>query len=122
MANEKEKGVYRMGFTLAVFTDIAGAFNNLSFEVATKAMKSKKISKEIRRWDEQYLQNRTSIMELKGIAKKNAIKAGYPQGGILSILLWSLAFDLLLGKFHKGRVMCIGFADDGTLLINGKDK
>ena len=82
IVNEIEKGVLRRGYTLAVFTDIAGAFDNLSFDAASKAMKSKKISGEIQRWYEQYLQNRTSVMELKGIAKKIAIKTGCPQGGV----------------------------------------
>ena len=68
-----------------------------------------------------YLRNRTSTVELKGIAREISIETGCPQGGILSVLLWNVAFDMLLSKFTKGRVRCIGFADDGTLLINGKD-
>ena len=37
------------------------------------------------------------------------------------MLLWNITFDMLLSKFTKGRVRCIGFADDGTLIISGKD-
>ena len=42
--NEVEKGVLRRGYTLAVFLDVAGAFNNLSFQAAEKALKNKKIT------------------------------------------------------------------------------
>ena len=121
IVNEIEKGTHRRGYTLAVFLDVAGAFDNLSFTAADKALKSKKVNEEIRKWYLGYLQNRTSIIELKNISREIAIKTGCPQGGILSVLLWNIAFDQLLGKFRKGRVVCIGFADDGTLLIHGKD-
>ena len=54
------------------------------------------------------------------MARKIAIKTGCPQGGILSVLLWNICFDMLLVKFSEGRVHCIGFADDGTLIIHGE--
>ena len=119
--NEIEKGIHRRGYTLAVFLDVAGAFDNLSFDAADKALKSKKVNEQIRKWYLGYLKNRTSIIDLKNVSREIAIKTGCPQGGILSVLLWNVAFDQLLGKFCKGRVLCIGFADDGTLLIHGKD-
>ena len=68
-----------------------------------------------------YLKHRTSTTQLNGLARKISIKTGCPQGGILSVLLWNICFDMLLSKFTKGRVRCIGFADDGTLIIYGKD-
>ena len=121
IVNEIEKGTLRRGYTLAVFLDVAGAFDKLSFEAAKKALKCKQIKKEIKTWYLQYLENQTSIIELKNISRKIEIKTGCPQGGILSVLLWNITFDTLLKKITKGRVKCIGFADDGTLLIHGRD-
>ena len=119
--NEIEKGTLGNGFTIAVFFDCAGAFDNLSYKAAEKALKKKQIQPKIIRWYMNYLKNRTSTFELKGIAREISIETGCPQGGILSVLLWNVAFDMLLSRFTKGRVRCVGFADDGTLLISGKD-
>ena len=44
---------------------------------------------------------------------------GCPQGGVLSVIIWSLVFDKLLKKFKTGRVKCIGYADDACLTIHG---
>ena len=48
-----------------------------------------------------------------------AIKTGTPQGGILSVILWNLSFDILLQRLKGKKVKVIGFADDGALLIHG---
>ena len=37
------------------------------------------------------------------------------------MMLWNIVFDMLLRKFNRTRVKAIGFADDGDLLIHGKD-
>lgn len=65
LVSEIEKGVLLRGYTLAVFTDIKGPFDNLSFEAEKKALKSKQISKYMIKWYTQYLENRTSTIELK---------------------------------------------------------
>jgi hypothetical protein len=116
-----EKGVLRNGFTLGVFLDVEGAFDNLSYAAAKKALTKKGVKTEIKTWYLQYLKNRTSIIELKGITRRIEIENGCPQGGILSVVLWNMAFDGLLAYFKTGRVRCVGFADDGVLLIHGKD-
>ena len=69
----------------------------------------------------QYISNRSSFIELKGLIREIEIEAGTPQGGILSVMLWNIVFDMLLRKFNRTRVKAIGFADDGDLLIHGKD-
>ena len=110
--SEIEKGVLKGNHTLAVFLDVSSAFDKLSFKAAQKAMKAKGMSEEIRTWYQQYLENRISILELKGAVREIEIKSGTPQGGILSVILWNMAFDLLLKKLGKGKVKVIGFADE----------
>lgn len=119
--NKIEKGTTKGGYSMAIFLDCAGAFDNLSFAAAARALKIKKVNKTIATWYNNYLQNRVSSVELNGITREISIKSGCPQGGILSVLLWNICFDQLLSKFTTGRVRCIGFADDGTLIIHGKD-
>ena len=97
-----------------------GAFDNLSFSAAKKALKAKGVDKTIRKWYLDYLCNRTSIVDLKGVIRQIEIEMGTPQGGIISVILWNMAFDLLLNRFRQGRVKSVGFADDLNLLITGK--
>ena len=118
---EIEKGTIRGNYALGVFLDVSAAFDKLSFKAARKAMKKKGIPPEIADWYQQYLENRISIIELKGHVKEIEIKSGTPQGGILSVILWNLAFDLLLKKLSNKQVKIIGFADDGALIIHGKN-
>ena len=61
------------------------------------------------------------MIELKGHIKEIEIKSGTPQGGILSVILWNLAFDILLNRLSNKKVKVIGFADDGALIIHGKN-
>ena len=56
---------------------------------------------------------------IKGVQENRQLVMGCPQGGVLSVLIWSLVFDELLNKFSKGKLKCVGYADDGCLLIEG---
>ena len=40
LVNELERGYYQKGYTMAVFTDIEGAFDNLSFDAYMSAVRS----------------------------------------------------------------------------------
>ena len=58
---------------------------------------------------------------MKGTRSIKRIKKGTPQGGVLSPLIWNLAFDDLLSQFDEGPVHIKGFADDAALLICDPD-
>ena len=109
-----------MNFALATFIDIASAFDRLDPDAAIKAMVDKNISPHIIKWYGSYLKNRVSDVSLKGINKMSKLSMGCPQGGVLSVLIWILAFDGLLHQFKDGdSVKCVGYADDGCLIIEG---
>ena len=97
--------------------DVSAAFHKLSFKAAQKAMAQKKVDKEILEWYQQHLENRISIVEFRGVISEIEMKSGTPQGGILSVILWNMAFDLLLKKLKCKKVKVIGFADDGALIV-----
>ena len=97
--NYIEKGLRKRNFALATFIDIASAFNRLDPDAAIKAMADKNISPPIIKWYGSYLKNRVSDVTLKGIDKMSNLSMGCPQGGVLSVLIWILAFDGLLDQF-----------------------
>jgi hypothetical protein len=45
---------------------------------------------------------------------------GCLQGGVLSLLLWSLVMDDLVWGLNNNGYYTVGYADDTAILINGK--
>ena len=118
-----EKGLLRNKFTLGVFIDIAGAFNNLNTEKALMAMKNRGIPGYLVSWFESFVTNRTAQSELLGAKTIRKLNMGTPQGGVLSPLFWNIPFDELLVTLNNiPGITAIGFADDLVLLITGVDE
>ena len=121
MVNEIERSITRKQYALGIFLDISGAFDNLDPRAATRGMAAKGISKTITKWYGHYLHNRYVYTSLNGATASRQLTRGTPQGGVLSPVVWNLAFDELLDLFSTGPVKIIGFADDAALVILGQD-
>ncbi len=111
-----ESAIVNEKVALATFLDIEGAFDNLDTNSAIKAMKDHCIDEKIISWCSQYLKNRISSVEYGTRTSHRLLTRGTPQGGVLSPILWNLAFDALLKKFDKGPVEIYGYADDACLI------
>jgi hypothetical protein len=116
-----EAGMLRKEYTLGVFLDIAGAFNNLSFESAIKSMRDRKFPLKIVDWYKNFLYNQESTYELNNNFYTRSLSKGCPQGGVLSPLVWNTNFDPILEELNVGLVKVIGFADNACLLITGRE-
>jgi ribonuclease HI len=109
----------RQKYVLTVFIDIASAFDRLDPKAGAKALRDRGIDENIVKWYENYLLNRISKVDIKGETAERDLRLGCPQGGILSVLLWNLAFDDLLKLYVNDNLTIIGYADDGCLIIEG---
>ena len=116
--NQVEKGLLNRSYTLACFIDISSAFDRLDPDKAIKALIDKGIPKSIALWYKDYLKMRFLSITIKGITVRKCTSIGCPQGGVLSTILWNVAFDNLLNLFNNDRVICVGYADDGSLLLS----
>jgi hypothetical protein len=114
-----EAGLLRQEHTLGVFLDIAGAFNNLSFESALSSMRDRKFPPKIVDWYRNFLYNQESTCEINNKFYTRALSKGCPQGGVLSPLVWNINFDPILEELNTGPVKVVGFADDACFLITG---
>ncbi|MCF6239054.1 MAG: hypothetical protein L3J79_09665 [Candidatus Marinimicrobia bacterium] len=119
MVNGIESAIHRDQFALGVFLDISGAFDNLDPQAGIAGMRRKGLPNFIVDWYAHYLLNRSIEVELKGVEGSRGLTLGTPQGGVLSPLIWNLAFDELLDLFEVGPARIIGFADDAGLLVSG---
>ena len=116
-----ESAITRGQYCLGVFLDISGAFDNLSIDAAIAGLRKRDIDPVIVDWYAFYLKNRTISANLNGIEIHRKLTRGTPQGGVLSPLVWNLAFDELLETCNCGPVKAVGFADDACLLIRSPD-
>ena len=123
VVDEAQKGILRKEFTLGVFIDIEGAFNNLNTKKALGAMRNRGFPSNLVSWYESFVTNRVVNSELFGGKIKRKINQGTPQGGVLSPLCWNVPFDELLNILNEcNGIKAIGFADDLVILINGIDE
>jgi len=106
-------------YCLGVFLDIQGAFDNINPLSVVDGMGRKHIDKRIINWYKHYLENRSIEIEYRGTTTHRLLTRGTPQGGVLSPMMWNLAFDSLLDLFKDGLVKCYGYADDAALIISG---
>ena len=115
-----ENGMGKKKATLAIFADIAGAFDSVTGEAIIEAMIKRKVNSNIIAWYEQYIANRVATLNIQATKVVMSLSRGCPQGGCLSTLAWNLVFDELLISFKKHGVDIIGFADDACLLVTGE--
>ena len=121
--DEVEKGLLRREFTLSVFIDIKGAFNNLKTEKALISMRKRGFPDHLVSWYESFVTNRVINSELLGSKVKRKLFLGTPQGGVLSPICWNVPFDELLAILNQcPGIKAIGFADDLVILANGIDE
>ena len=67
------------------------------------------------RWYKNFLLNRRTFVDIKGIKIARKLFYGTPQGGILSPLIWNLIMDDLLVKLRNQDVHIVPYADNLSL-------
>lgn len=107
-------------YTIATFMDIAGAFDNVSFNAINNSIEKLNVSKQVSSWIKHMLSHRYITIDLNG--SKMTVKAtrGTPQGGVISPMLWICIMDALLRSLHQCGYKAVGYADDLTILCQGK--
>ena len=74
------------------------------------------VDRTIVRWVKATLEGRRAIATLGSFSRSVAVSREYPQGCVLSPLLWCLVVDELLERLSRGGVYAQVYADDICLL------
>ena len=119
MVSKVENAICNGKYALCVFLDIQGAFDNVSPEAVLRGMENKGISDRFCRWYEHYLMNRTITVKHNGVTLHRSLTLGTPQGGVLSPVMWNLAFESYLELFQGSLIHVDEFVDDAALLLVG---
>ena len=78
MVDNIERSTLRGEYALAVFLDIAGAFDNLSLPAAVEGMTQAKLPANIQAWYTDYLMHRVAEADIQGCSKTVLLTQGTP--------------------------------------------
>ncbi len=121
VVDKAEQGLLNKEYTLAVFLDIKGAFDNVKQTFVIESMKEKGIENQICLWYNSYLSNRISSITHEGKEVTFLHSRGVPQGGQMSPLTFALCLDKDLAELNSGGARTIAFADDICTLSTSID-
>ena len=117
-----EKGLQARFYTVAIFMDIKGAFDNIQNKRIAEAMAAKGCKPKFIRWFQDFLHNRNINVEYKGTKLKRWPVMGAPQGGVASPWMWNIIADHLHDKISTiPGIRSEGFADDTILFATHKN-
>jgi hypothetical protein len=115
-----ESAIKHKDIALGAFLDIEGALDRTSFDIIDQAAEKHGVEPAICRWISAMLESRTITATLSGETLGASASRGCPQGGVLSLLLWSLVVDDLLWGLNDDGYYTVGYDDDIAILTHGK--
>jgi Reverse transcriptase (RNA-dependent DNA polymerase)/Endonuclease-reverse transcriptase len=116
-----ESSALQGGIAVGVFLDIEGAFDNLLPTGVIRSLQKRNTPKPLLHWLQKYLVSRYVEVDYKGVQTTRKLMKGTPQGGVLSPVLWNLAFDEVLSMVEGTAIKAFGYADDLALVGRGPD-
>ena len=105
-------------YSLGIFLDIQGAFDNIPFVAIKRALEKTRARGNVSNWILHFITTRKLKLNLKGVALIIWILAGTPQGGVLSPFLWNIVLNSLIILLDTLRQL-LAFADDLAIIISG---
>ncbi|KAK2723726.1 hypothetical protein QYM36_002164, partial [Artemia franciscana] len=118
MVSVIEKNKEEKKFTLCLFFDIKGAFDNAWHPGILKKLKDKKCPIQLLRLVKSFLSDRT-VSYGKDVSRK--LEKSCPQGSILSPFLWLININDLLEMDFGENCTIQAYADDVTVILTGKN-
>lgn len=116
-----EEGLEAREYTMGVFVDIEGAFDNATFGSMCTSARNHGVEEVVVRWIHAMLSKRLLTTEGENNdSVRVEVEKGCPQGGVLSPLLWCFVVDSLLNELQDSGCHIQAYADDVCALISGR--
>ena len=107
-------------YALGIFLDIEGAFNNAPPSSIKSILNAKGIGSTVICWIDSMLSHRIARVTSGDTTLEVQLLRSFPQGGVLSALLWILIADGLLNTLNTAGYFAQRFADDFSVLVEGR--
>lgn len=120
LVSQIEDTLDKKEYLIATFMDIAGAFDNITFDAIQTHLYECGLDVNVCRWIKYMLTHRSITVESHGCEVTVTATRGTPQGGVLSPTLWILVMNSLLHNLQNGGFKAIGYADDLVIVCRGK--
>lgn len=105
---------------LAVFLDLAKAFDSVSHELLCKKLESIGIRGIVLEWFKSYLHERAQSVKIGDkISQETTVEYGVPQGTVLGPILYLVFANELCSLDIKGEM--VAFADDTAIMFQEED-
>ena len=121
LVSRLEEAIAMGNYSLAIFLDIQGAFDNVSFDAISESLREAEVDWGLARWINNMLRSRSTEVEWAGVKKTFNLSKGCPQGGVLSPLLWNITIGGLLRLLDNTPAYVQAYADDIVILFQGPD-
>ena len=123
LVDDIESSILRDQIVLGVFLDCEGAFNNADHKAINDAMIEKNFPDDIRKWYNNFQQNRIAEVDILGHKSSRKLVKGVGQGLLSSSLAWNLIYDKVLKEVNNMNNGCkaTGYCDDKCITIKGID-
>jgi hypothetical protein len=115
-----QEAVENREVTPGALLDIAGAFDSTSFDIITKTATCNRLGDAICQWIGYMLRGRKITATLAEETLEGSVARGCTQGGVVTLLTWSLVVDELIRGLNGKGCYTPGYADDIAILISEK--
>ena len=116
VTDEIEKFICNKKACLGVFLDIKSAFDSINPQHVHRALIKFGADVRLAGWYRDYLLHRNLFFTLEGVTICVLIGVGFPQGGVVSVKFWLLAFDGAVQIINSCNFKGTAFSDDCVTL------
>ena len=93
VVNYVEKYIYNKQYSIGVFLDISSAFDTIKPDFIKTELGKFTMNQDLVDWYYNYLIHRDLEFAIQGHKTTISNSMGFPQGGVASAKLWTLAFN-----------------------------
>lgn len=115
-----ERGFLEDKSTVAIFLDIASAYDNVIRKVLIEKLDRLECPAKITKYIDIWMKNRVTKVIINKEEEERMINKGLPQGAVLSPLLYAI-YTRELGKDLEEGVRILQYADDVAIYITRKN-
>ena len=119
VVNNLEKGTYLDQDTIAIFLDIAAAFDTICPGLIKRKLLQHGGDPHMVNWYYNFITHRNLHVEINGTTASKTVSIGFPQGGVCSAKFWIIAFNEAIEIINSFGAFGNGFADDCVTMMTG---